>query len=396
MAFSVKVTRKVSIPDPIRVARYARAPELGPRILFFSGGSALSGLSRELARYTHNSIHLVTPFDSGGSSAALRKAFHMPAVGDVRNRLMALADQSALGAPEVYKLFARRMPKDSDNNALFTTLERLIAGHDPMVAAINDPMRKIIRNHLGYFRSVMPDGFDLKGASVGNLILTGGYLNNGRHLDPVIFLFSRLVEARGVVRPTVNKSRHLAVELENGDVIVGQHLFTGKENGPILFPIRNMYTTRNLASEEPVDVGIRRKTEEMIGQAELICYPMGSFYSSVVANLLPSGVGRCVTMNECPKVYIPNSGHDPEQVGMTVGDCVETLVKYLARSGGGKIDRLLNYVVVDTVNGSYPWPLELEHVREMGITVIDTPLISEQSGPYYDEKLLLPVLLSLT
>ena len=33
------------------------------------------------------------------------------------------------------------------------------------------------------------------------LILAGGYLEHGRHIDPVIFLISRLVEARGTVRP---------------------------------------------------------------------------------------------------------------------------------------------------------------------------------------------------
>ena len=32
-------------------------------------------LSMALPNYTHNSIHLVTPFDSGGSSAKLRQAF---------------------------------------------------------------------------------------------------------------------------------------------------------------------------------------------------------------------------------------------------------------------------------------------------------------------------------
>ena len=42
-------------------------PALGPRLVFFTGGTALRGLSRSLTRYTHNSVHLVTPFDSGGS-----------------------------------------------------------------------------------------------------------------------------------------------------------------------------------------------------------------------------------------------------------------------------------------------------------------------------------------
>ncbi len=70
-------------------AEYESNPDAGPKLLFFSGGTALNGLSQVLKRYTHNSIHLVTPFDSGGSSAVLREAFDMPAVGDLRSRMMA-------------------------------------------------------------------------------------------------------------------------------------------------------------------------------------------------------------------------------------------------------------------------------------------------------------------
>ena len=69
-------------------------PELGPHIVFFTGGTALRHISQHLAELTHNSVHLVTPFDSGGSSATLRQAFGMPAVGDIRNRLLDLADTS--------------------------------------------------------------------------------------------------------------------------------------------------------------------------------------------------------------------------------------------------------------------------------------------------------------
>ena len=104
-ASSIRLTRTIRLPDQRKLARLARAPELGPNILFFSGGSALNPLCRVLVRYTHNSTHLITPFDSGGSSAALRKAFNMPAVGDLRNRMMALADRTVQGNPEVSRLF---------------------------------------------------------------------------------------------------------------------------------------------------------------------------------------------------------------------------------------------------------------------------------------------------
>ncbi|HAJ92011.1 MAG TPA: GAK system CofD-like protein, partial [Gammaproteobacteria bacterium] len=216
----------------MRLSRYQKAPELGPRILFFSGGTALTATSRVLKRYTHNSIHLVTPFDSGGSSAKLRQAFSMPSIGDLRSRLVALADENITGHPEVYRLFACRFPADQPAGKLMARLELMIRGKEPLVDAISNPMRRLIRNQLGYFREAMPDDFDLRGASTGNLILAGGYLNNHKHLDPIIFLFSKLVNVLGTVRAVVNDDLHLAAELEDGSCVTSQQRLTGKEVAP--------------------------------------------------------------------------------------------------------------------------------------------------------------------
>lgn len=134
----IPLSRTLTCPDMVRVDRCNRLPEYGPKILFFSGGSALRDVSSVLKNYTHHSIHLITPFDSGGSTAEIRKAYKIPAVGDLRNRyvvedyfttvelyfdlrqvclllycdpfdrLIALSDQSALGNPAVIKFFAMR------------------------------------------------------------------------------------------------------------------------------------------------------------------------------------------------------------------------------------------------------------------------------------------------
>jgi len=122
---SIRITRTARLPDPVRINRYAKAPELGPRMLFFSGGSALNKASRILKNYTHNSVHMVTPFDSGGSSAKLRKAFAMPSIGDLRSRLMALADENITGQPEVYKLFNYRFPAQGEPDRLLAQLDAM-------------------------------------------------------------------------------------------------------------------------------------------------------------------------------------------------------------------------------------------------------------------------------
>jgi len=394
----VRITRSVKIPDPLKISRYRKVPELGPKILFFSGGSALNATSRVLKLYTHNSIHLVTPFDSGGSSAKLRKAFEMPSIGDLRSRLMALADETVTGHPEIYRLFTYRLPIDERDDKLCEKLERLARAKDPLVRAISSPMRRLIRNQLGYFLDHMPSDFNLRGASIGNLILAGGYLNNHQHLDPIIFLFSKLVNVQGTVRAVINDNIHLGADLADGSQVIGQHNLTGKETPPLCSPIKRLFLSESLEGFAPVSAELRTKNRRLVVGADLICYPPGSFYTSMLANLLPKGVGSAIAANGSPKIYIPNLGQDPEQIGKDSNALLRTLMAALqndvpADTGN---DRLLNFVLLDRRNAHYPGDLDNNLLQSLGVEVIDTPLISRKSAPYYDKELLVSALLSLT
>ena len=395
---TIRLTRSITLPDRLRLARYRRLPELGPRLLFFSGGTALTGLSRLLVEYTYNSIHLVTPFDSGGSSAALRDAFDMLSVGDLRSRILALADRSVIGHPEIYELFAYRLSKTESTEQLQAELASMVSGENTLVAMIPDPMRKIIRNHLRFFADHMPASFDLHGASIGNLILAGGYLMNEQHIDPVIFMFSKLIEARGVVRPTIGDSLHLAAELEDGQTVIGQRLITGKEVAPLDSPVSRAFLSSKPGQVEETVPDARRKIRELIAQAEQICFPVGSFYSSIIANLLPRGITEAIASNPCPKVYVPNMGDDPEELGLPVHRRVQVLLEYLSQHHDLKPDvsQLLNLVVVDSRNGAYRGGLDISQINACGVEVVDCELVTAESAPGIDEERLLEVLLSVT
>ena len=393
----VRVTRAVRIPDPVRLARYRHAPELGTALLFFSGGSGLRGLSRTLVEYTHHSRHIITPFDSGGSSAKLRRSFRMPAVGDLRNRLMALADTSVLGNPEIYGLFAFRFPEEAEADELRRWLDRMVRGADPQVKAVPEPLRSIVRRHVGFFRDAMPDSFDLRGANIGNLVLTGGYLNQGRRLDSVLYLFSQLVEVRGIVRPVVEQDLHLVAELANGRQVVGQHKLTGKERSPLDSPIERIYLSRSRTNVREYRPRIHEAVDELIRSSELICYPVGSFFTSVLATLLPDGVSDAIAETDVPKVYVPNPSHDPEEIGLGLVDKVSTLRRHLKSGASRRVqgDRLLQYVLVDG-KGAGIKKKTMRAVEKLGIQVVDVPLITERSRPYLDDELLVQALLSLT
>jgi CofD-related protein of GAK system len=371
MGTPIQIARVPRFPDDLRVSRSLRAPELGPRILFLSGGTALRPLCRVLKQYTHNSVHLITAFDSGGSSARLRNAFAMPAIGDLRNRIVALADESVLGNPQIYRLFAHRLPTGAGAPELASELERLVSGESDLVHAIPEPMRRIVQTHLRLFAEHMPADFDLRGANLGNLLLAGGFLSHSRDLESVLFLFSKLLEVRGVVRPIVDDDLHLCAELDDGTRIVGQHLLTGKEVDPIVAAVRELYLVDALEAPRRASATIGDKARRSIETADLICYPMGSFYSSVVANLLPCGVGRAIVSASGPRVYIPNTGNDPEQYGMSVADSLEALVRYVRADAGGDVPlgRIVNLVLLDRDPSRYSMRVDIERMERMGAQV---------------------------
>lgn len=393
----ILITRPVSIPDAIRVSRYAKNPELGPRILFFSGGSALNDVARKLKNYTHNAIHLVTPFDSGGSSAVIREHFNMPAVGDIRSRLMALADETALGHPDINRLFEYRFDKAASNADLLQRLQSMIGCTDELTKDIANPMKTIIVNQLQYFVDAMPDTFDLRGASIGNLVLVGGYLNQGRQLDPSIFLFSELINAKGIVRAITEDNYHLAAVLADGTQVLGQHQLTGKERPPISSPIRKLKLTKDLDSLNPVRSNLEPHNKTLISEAELICYPPGSFYTSLAANLLPYGVAKAIANNPAPKVYIPNRGHDPEQHGMSLADQIDTLITRLQGQFDHPVapDRLLNFVLIDDKDVIKNAQIDEAALESMGIQIIRTCLTKQMYDPIYDSHKLVETLMSL-
>ncbi len=383
--------------NPVFLENCRKSPELGPSVLFFSGGSALKEISRTLKQYSHNSIHMVTPFDSGGSSAKLRQAFSMPSVGDLRSRLMSLADENISGHPQVYRLFTHRLPTDRHNGELINDLDSMVNGTNPMVESIPDPMRNLICNQLKHFQKSMPDSFDLRGASIGNLVLAGGYLHNNRELEQITSLFTKLVGVKGIVRTTISDDLHLVADLEDGSQVFGQHRLTGKEVAHISSPIKNVTLSQETKRLVPAHPKISKKNHQLINQADMICFPPGSFYSSLIANLLPSGVGRAIANNQAPKVFVPCLGHDPEQLGLSTGRSIEVLLHYLKLETGADCpnNRLLNYVLMDSGNGKYASAVSQSRMDELGVKLIDTTLITEQSAPYYDPDLLTGALLSL-
>ncbi|NDR55513.1 GAK system CofD-like protein [Aliiruegeria sabulilitoris] len=389
------ISRNAEFPDPLRIARAKASPNLGPRLLFFSGGSALNNISRCLTQYTHNSVHLITPFDSGGSSQVLREAFDMPAVGDLRSRLMALADETDLGQPDVFALFSHRLPVNVPRQQAAREFKAILQGEHPLMRAISQPMRTLILQQLQSFVAHGTKDFDFRRASIGNLILAGGYFSAGRELEPALFLMSKMVQVLGTVRAVADVNLHIGAELQDGGRILGQKELTGKEAAPLTQPIRRIFLSDGNGELPAEAVCLPERNRRLIERADLICYPPGSLYSSVIANLLPAGVGEAVAGRGVPKIYVPSLGVDPECNGSSLGDQVGALLWALRADAGAACpaERLLNAVICDRGRLDAREAREIE--RRYGVPCITADLAQEERADRYDPVRLCDALISL-
>ncbi len=376
---------------------------MSERIVFFTGGTALRGLSRTLAARSADAVHLITMFDAGGSTAALRKAFAMPAVGDIRNRMLAIADTEAV-PQSVFDFMQHRLPSMGSTPAVTADdlrgeLKALACGEHflwaDMPASFATPLREMFNDCV----SRLPQNFDPFGASLGNMVICGGYLRHKRDFAPVLTFLSQLLHVRGHVVPIVEESLHLACEIENGQMIVGQQHFKA-----LPCAVRRLFLTvhepdRSSAVAQDA-TACRPKVSDAarhyIATADVICYPMGSFYSSVLSNLLPRGVAGAIAANPCPKIFIPNSGADPEVHGLSAAGQVGLRLATLKEGAPGAKERdFLNAVLVDSEHGHY---LHLDRLAATlegrGIVLRDCKMVMGDNPGRHDPEATLQALLT--
>ena len=341
-------------------------------------------MSRHLVGLTPRSIHLVTPFDSGGSSAVLRRALDMPAVGDLRNRVLALSDPRSDEERRVCDLLGHRLPSSGAPQDLAEELRALLDAAPPEVA------------HLASVcLAAVPADFDLRHASVGNLVLAGAWLEEGGRLGASVERFAGLVPVRGVVRPVTESSRHLAARMDDGSVLVGQHRITDGTWARAGRRLARLFLTDGAEHGAPSPAPACPEALALVGEADLLCYPMGSFHTSVLASLLPEGTAAAVQASGARKVYVPNPGPDAEETGLGLGDRVRILGAALGAGADGDVPltRVLDTVLLDVSAPLDRWgATELER---SGVRCVRAPLSLPGKGERYDDQSLAEALLEL-
>ncbi|KAJ3190172.1 hypothetical protein HDU85_000463 [Gaertneriomyces sp. JEL0708] len=221
---------------------------ISPRsVLVFSGGSAMNSFVTLLQNVTDDTAYVMPVSDDGGSTSEIIKALGGPGIGDLRSRIVRLAETGNTEARAVHDLLSYRLPFDAQDTmspASPVPLERegggsaksewldILEGRHRLWRGISEPYRETIRAFLVGFQNelyktaVRGPQFDFQGGSIGNFFLTGSrlFFNN---LDAAVFQFMRIlrVPPRTEVIPVVATARGsvtIAAELQDQSVIVGQ------------------------------------------------------------------------------------------------------------------------------------------------------------------------------
>lgn len=216
------------------------APSRGQRgIVVFSGGSAANSLVDifELIRKSRACplSYIIPISDNGGSTSELIRVFGGPGIGDVRSRLVRLiprlphsSEREAIGHLLSYRL------SGSDGREARGEWAEIVDGTSSLWHGISSAKKELLRSFFNLInleilkRSRPPTStFDFRSASIGNLFLTGARLFSGS-FESAIYLLSAICgipDEEIKVVPSINSnfSHHIAAELGDGSLIVGQN-----------------------------------------------------------------------------------------------------------------------------------------------------------------------------
>ncbi|KAJ3101546.1 hypothetical protein HDU97_001295 [Phlyctochytrium planicorne] len=206
-------------------------------ILIFSGGSAANPFVPMLQSITDNICHILPVSDDGGSTSMIVQVVGGPGIGDIRSRLVRLAETKTVEAAAVHNLLSYRLPVDPPSLFHGMTPARLewasiVEGTHPLWKDISEPYRETIRAFLLQFHhQILKQAghgpvFDFRGGSIGNFFLTGCRLFFDS-LEAAIFQFARITRApsRTDVMSVVASNKDtvaIAATLRDGSTISGQ------------------------------------------------------------------------------------------------------------------------------------------------------------------------------
>jgi len=304
-----------------------------PRFVAIGGGTGLSTMLRGLKEKSRLT-GIVTVADDGGSSGRLREELGLPAPGDIRNCIVALAD--------------------------------------------TEPLMKDL------FQYRFPDGGALEGHSFGNLFIAAMSGVTGSFEDAVSES-SRVLNVRGKIVPATLENVQLVADMSDGATVTGESAIPSA-NGII----QNL----RLEPESPLPY---EGASEAIEKAEMVIIGPGSLYTSLIPNLLVPGIAEAISRRNVPVVYICNiASQHGETEGFTVTDHLQVIRHHCPNLKIDGV--IVNNNMADLKIDYEASHIEIGDASEfamLGVDVVETDLMDDEIRTHHDSKKLAHVLLTL-
>lgn len=237
------------------------------KVVVIGGGTGLSTILRGVKHIRNIDLTaIVTVADDGGSTGRLRKQFHIPAMGDIRNVMIALAEsESMLGSLMNYRF-------EGENE-------------------------------------------DVGGHNLGNLILTALVQSSGSFME-AIKESSKVLNVKGHIVPSTTQVITLFAMMQDGTIVRGESNIPSFNNRIE----RVFYNEKVYASKEAV---------KAIREADYIIYGIGSLYTSIMPNLIIDGILEAIKGSSAKKIYVCNAMSQPgETDGYSLEDHVEAIQEH--------------------------------------------------------------------
>ena len=237
-------------------------------VVVIGGGTGQATLLRGLKLLGH--IHLtaiVTVADDGGSTGRLRRAFHIPAMGDIRNVMISMAESETM----LSKLMEYRFEGAADN--------------------------------------------EMYGHNLGNLILTALTDRSGNFMEAITAI-SKVLNVKGDIVPSTLQVITLFAQMVDGTIVRGESNIPKSGNR-----IQKVfYQEKVRASRQAIDA---------IRAADLIIYGVGSLYTSICPNLIIEDIAEELKLSKAKKIYVCNAMTQPgETDDYSMEEHVDAIIRH--------------------------------------------------------------------
>jgi len=220
---------------------------------------------------------IVTVADDGGSTGRLRRQFHIPAMGDIRNVMVSLAASESL-------------------------------------------MRELMD-----YRFIDPLGTeeDIAGHNLGNLILTALTEQTGSFME-AIQEAGKVLNVKGTIIPATTEVITLYAGMDDGVIVKGEASIPGYGHH-----IERVFYDRTVEAQEEAVAAIE--------ESDYVIYGIGSLYTSILPNVIIPGISEALRHTKARCIYFCNAMSQP---GETDGYSMEDHVRAL-EDHGGRVDEVV-------------------------------------------------------